>query len=142
MLDGENSEIISLLVVTVWIKCLIARAVRDQRQYVRNYRSELPYFRALAFRTCSFMKGRSGNKAGSLSAQQQFYFVSPRPLKSCTTPRLTPELVNLAGNRACTHLARMRGALDDCWRELETKALWMRGHDRVHVGRWAAASDR
>ena len=27
------------------------RAVRDQRyKYVRNYRSELPYFRALAFR--------------------------------------------------------------------------------------------
>ena len=49
-MDGENSETMCLLVVTVWIKYQ-TRAVRDQRyKYVRNYRSELPYFRALAFR--------------------------------------------------------------------------------------------
>ena len=93
MLDGENSETMCLLVVTVWIKCQIACAVRDQRyKYLRNYRSELPYFRALAFRDMfPVMQALwSGNKAGSLSDSSSFISCHRGHWKSCTTPCLTP----------------------------------------------------
>ena len=57
----------------------------------------------------------AGNEAGSLSAQQQFYFVSPRPLEELYDTLHDPqELVNLAGRpEHARTLRRMRGALDD-----------------------------
>ena len=94
------------------------RAVRDQRyKYLRNYRSELPYFRPLAFRDMfPVMQALwAGNEAGSLSDQQQFYFVSPRPLEELYDTLHDPhELVNLAGRpEHARTLRRMRGAMDD-----------------------------
>ena len=94
------------------------RAVRDQRyKYLRNYRSELPYFRPLTFRDMfPVMQALwAGKEAGSLSAQQQFYFVSPRPLEELYDTQQDPqELVNLAGKpEHARTLERMRGAMDD-----------------------------
>jgi hypothetical protein len=93
------------------------RAVRDQRyKYLRNYRSELPYFRPLAFRDMfPVMQALwAGNQAGSLSKQQRFYFVSPRPLEELYDTGLDPqELVNLAGRpEHARTLVRMRSAMD------------------------------
>ncbi len=94
------------------------RAVRDQRyKYLRNYRSELPYFRPLTFRDMfPVMQALwAGKEADSLSAQQQFYFVSPRPLEELYDTQQDPqELVNLAGKpEHARTLERMRGAMDD-----------------------------
>ena len=57
----------------------------------------------------------AGKEAGSLSAQQQFYFVSPRPLEELYDTLQDPqELVNLAGKpEHARTLERMRGAMDD-----------------------------
>ncbi len=94
------------------------RAVRDHRyKYIRNYRSELPYFRPLAFRDMfPVMQALwAGNEAGSLSPQQRFYFVSPRPLEELYDTQQDPqELMNLAGQPSHARtLDRMRGAMDD-----------------------------
>jgi N-sulfoglucosamine sulfohydrolase len=94
------------------------RAVRDHRyKYIRNYRSELPYFRPLAFRDMfPVMQALwAGNEAGSLNPQQRFYFVSPRPLEELYDTQQDPqELMNLAGQpRHVRTLDRMRGAMDD-----------------------------
>lgn len=94
------------------------RAVRDHRfKYIRNYRSELPYFRPLAFRDMfPVMQALwAGNEAGSLSAPQRSYFVSPRPLEELYDTGQDPqELVNLAGQPGYARtLVRMRDAMDD-----------------------------
>ncbi len=93
------------------------RAARDSRyKYIRNYRSELPYFRPLAFRDSLpiMQEWWSGNAEGVLNEQQGFYFESPRPIEELYDTQADPwETTNRAGDRAMNDiLVRMRNAMD------------------------------
>lgn len=93
------------------------RAVRDQRfKYIRNYMTDKAYFRPLLFRDLfPIMKTLwSGNKVGTLSREQAFYFTVPRPHEELYDTQVDPhEIHNLAADPAMTAiLARMREALD------------------------------
>ena len=92
MLDGEKSGIMCSLVVTVWIKCQIGCARCEINGTIR---AQLPLGAAVLSTTgfsrhvSSYAGALAGNEAGSLSEQQQFYFVSPRPWRSYMTPCMT-----------------------------------------------------
>ena len=94
------------------------RAARNERyKYIRNYRSELPYFRPLAFRDMfPVMQALwQAKDAGTLNEQQASYFQAPRPREELyDTQRDPQEMVNLAGLPEYAEiLARQRRAMDD-----------------------------
>lgn len=93
------------------------RAVRDGRyKYVRNYMTDTPYFRPLAFRDMfpTMRAWWSAHEAGSLSPIQDFYFQAPRPREELYDTLLDPyEVNNLAEEKGHSkQLNRLRDQLD------------------------------
>ena len=73
------------------------RAVRDRRyKFIRNYASELAYFRPLQFRDMfPVMQALwAGHKNGTLAPLQEFYFTTPRPVEELYDTVLDPHEVN------------------------------------------------
>lgn len=78
------------------------RAIRDSRfKYIRNYMSEVPYFRPLMFRDM-FPVMRSlweGQRLGILDGLQNQYFKAPRPPEELYDTESDPyEMTNLASD--------------------------------------------
>ncbi|MFB0613609.1 sulfatase family protein [Aurantiacibacter poecillastricola] len=94
-----------------------ARAVRDDRwKYIRNYQTELPFFRHLAFRDMqrSMQELWRLHETGELPPRLEQYFTAPRPEEELYDTWADPyEMTNLAqDDRYGRVLARMRGALE------------------------------
>ncbi len=93
------------------------RAARDARfKYIRNDDPERPVMAPLAYRErlASMQAWREAAAAGTLSAEQEAFLITPRPLEELYDTAADPdEIPNLADDPAYGEtLARMRAALD------------------------------
>lgn len=93
------------------------RAIRDERwKYIRNYRTDLPFFQPLNFRDQlpTMQELWRLHEEGSLTPTQAQYFATPRPEEELYDTAVDPhEIQNLAADSANVDtLTRMRAAYD------------------------------
>ncbi len=93
------------------------RAIRDERwKYIRNYRTDLPFFQPLNFRDQlpTMQELWRLHEEGSLTPTQAQYFATPRPEEELYDTAADPhEIQNLAEDPAhADTLTRMRAAYD------------------------------